>query len=69
MKKVKIKSTLLFFAILFVALFLFVFSPFLAIWAINTLFNTSIALTWMNWFAFLVLLFVLKVGVYYGNNK
>lgn len=44
--------------LLFLAIWLC--GPLIAIWAINTLFGTSIAYTLLNWFAALILLVLLK---------
>lgn len=39
----------LFMLILLIALIFIVLGPFIQIWAINTLFKTSIEYSWLNW--------------------
>ena len=52
----QIKVDLSFFTILFlVALFFIVVGPFIQIWAVNTLFNTAIEYSWLNWFCVMIL--------------
>lgn len=41
--------------ILLVALFFIVVGPFIQIWAVNTLFKTSIEYSWLNWFCVMIL--------------
>lgn len=54
MKQVKVE--LAFFILLFLlALFFIVVGPFIQIWAINTLFKTTIEYSWLNWFCMLLL--------------
>ena len=54
MKQVKVDLS--FFTIIFlVALFFIVVGPFVQIWAVNTLFKTSIEYSWLNWFCVMVL--------------
>ncbi len=54
MKQVKVDLTL-FMLIIFIALFFIVVGPFIQIWAINTLFKTSIEYSWLNWFCVMIL--------------
>lgn len=52
----QIKVDLSFFTIIFlVALFFIVVGPFIQIWAVNTLFKTSIEYSWLNWFCVMIL--------------
>jgi succinate dehydrogenase hydrophobic anchor subunit len=51
---------LLILAILFFVLLYYI--PIVFIWSINTLFQTTIATTWTNWFAALVLLMLVGNG-------
>lgn len=44
-----------FVAILLVALLFIFVGPFIQIWAINTLFKTSIEYSWLNWFCIMIL--------------
>jgi putative Mn2+ efflux pump MntP len=67
--KIKTKSYTAFFFILLLGICLMVIAPFLGIWSINTLFSVSIAYTWKNWCAFMLLLFILKLGISYGDSK
>jgi hypothetical protein len=54
MKQVKV--SLSFFTIIFLlALFFIVVGPFVQIWAVNTLFKTSIQYSWLNWFCVMIL--------------
>lgn len=54
MKQVKV--SLSFFTIIFLlALFFIVIGPFVQIWAINTLFKTSIEYSWLNWACVMIL--------------
>lgn len=45
----------LFLVILIIALFFIVIGPFIQIWAVNTLFKTSIEYSWLNWFCVMIL--------------
>lgn len=54
MKQVKV-DLILFMLIIFIALFFIVVGPFIQIWAINTLFKTSIEYSWLNWFCVMIL--------------
>ena len=45
----------IFLTILILALFLIVVGPFIQIWAVNTLFKTSIEYSWLNWFCVMIL--------------
>ena len=47
---------------------LLIISPFIQIWAINTLFDTSIEYSWINWFAALILTSSLKSFSYNYKN-
>lgn len=52
----QIKVDLSFFTIIFLlALFFIVIGPFIQIWAVNTLFKTSIQYSWLNWFCVMIL--------------
>lgn len=52
----QIKVDLSFFTIIFLlALFFIVIGPFVQIWAVNTLFKTSIEYSWLNWFCVMIL--------------
>ena len=54
MKQVKVDLS--FFTIIFlVALCFIVVGPFVQIWAVNTLFKTSIEYSWLNWCCVMVL--------------
>lgn len=50
----KINLTI-FLIILILALFFIVVGPFIQIWAINTLFKTTIEYSWLNWFCVMIL--------------
>lgn len=41
-------------AVVFIAAII-VLGPFIQIWCVNTLFNTGIEYSWLNWFAMLLL--------------
>ena len=45
----------LFLVMLLIALFFIVVGPFIQIWAVNTLFKTSIEYSWFNWFCVMIL--------------
>jgi len=45
----------LFTIIFLLALFFIVFGPFVQIWAVNTLFKTTIEYSWLNWFCVMIL--------------
>lgn len=45
----------LFLVILIIALFFIAIGPFIQIWAVNTLFKTSIEYSWLNWFCVMIL--------------
>jgi len=52
----QIKVDLSFFTIIFLlALFFIVVGPFVQIWAVNTLFKTSVEYSWLNWFCVMIL--------------
>jgi hypothetical protein len=48
-------SLSLFLTILVVALIFLVIGPFIQIWAVNTLFKTTIEYSWLNWFCVMIL--------------
>lgn len=54
MKPVNI-DPVLFTIIFLIALLFIVAGPFIQIWAINTLFKTSIEYSWLNWFCVIIL--------------
>ena len=67
MKQVKVG--LGFFILLFVlALFFIVVGPFIQIWAINTLFKTSIEYSMLNWAAMMILNSSLNAVSYKGKQ-
>lgn len=45
----------LFLTILIVALIFIVIGPFIQIWAVNTLFKTTVEYSWLNWFCVMIL--------------
>ena len=52
----QMKANWIFFVVLFIlALFFVVVGPFIQIWAVNTLFKTSIEYSWLNWFCVMIL--------------
>jgi hypothetical protein len=57
-------NALLISIIIMVALFLLVIGPFIEIWAVNTLFKTSVEYSWLNWFCVIVLHSSLKLSTY-----
>lgn len=59
--KIKITSIVFYFFIIIIAVVAMVFTPFLGIWCINTLFGAAIAYTWKNWVAFFLLFFVFNI--------
>jgi len=54
MKQYKVNLTL-FLIILIVALFFIVVGPFIQIWAVNTLFKTTVEYSLLNWFCVMIL--------------
>jgi hypothetical protein len=52
---------LLILLIIVVALFLLVVGPFIEIWAVNTLFKSSVEYSWLNWFCVIVLHTTIKI--------
>lgn len=54
MKQIKL-DLWFFIGILVLALFFIMTVPFIQIWAINTLFKTTIEYSWLNWFCVLIL--------------
>ena len=66
MKQVKVE--LGFFILLFLlALFFIVVGPFIQIWAVNTLFKTSIEYSWLNWACVMILNSSLNAVSYKGK--
>jgi hypothetical protein len=66
MKQVKVE--LGFFILLFLlALFFIVVGPFIQIWAVNTLFKTSIEYSWLNWACVMILNSSLNAVSYKGR--
>lgn len=57
----------LFLTIVIVALFFIVVGPFIEIWAINTLFKTSIEYSWLNWACVMILHFSVGAISYRGK--
>jgi len=49
------------FKIIAIALFLVVGGPFIEIWAVNTLFKSSVEYSWLNWFCVIVLHTTIKI--------
>lgn len=45
----------LFLTILIIALIFIVIGPFIQIWAVNTLFKTTVEYSWLNWFCVMIL--------------
>lgn len=45
----------IFLTILIVALIFIVIGPFIQIWAVNTLFKTTVEYSWLNWFCVMIL--------------
>lgn len=54
MKQVKVQISF-FIALIILALFFIVVGPFVQIWAVNTLFKTSIEYSWINWCCVMIL--------------
>ena len=54
MKQIKIELGLFLF-FLSLIIFLAVVGPFIQIWAVNTLFKTSVEYSWLNWFCVMIL--------------
>jgi hypothetical protein len=66
MKQIKVE--LGFFILLFLlALFFIVVGPFIQIWAVNTLFKTSIEYSWLNWACVMILNSSLNAVSYKGR--
>jgi hypothetical protein len=59
-------NALLISIIIMVALFLLVIGPFIEIWAVNTLFKTSVEYSWLNWLCVIILHSGLKSSTYRG---
>jgi len=59
-------TILQFILIIALALFLVVVGPFVEIWAVNTLFKSSVEYSWLNWFCVIVLHSSLKLSTYRG---
>jgi hypothetical protein len=54
MKQIKVEATFFVFLLLLIVFFLII-GPFIQIWAVNTLFKTSVEYSWINWAAVLIL--------------
>lgn len=66
MKQIKVEWG--FFLLLFLlALFFIVVGPFIQIWAVNTLFKTSIEYSWLNWACVMILNSSLNAVSYKGK--
>ena len=48
--------------VIFFYLTLIIMLPFVAIWAVNTLFGLDILYTWLNWFATVILIVIAQGG-------
>lgn len=55
-------------SLIVVGLLVMALTPLLLIWAINTLFATSIAFTFFNWLAALVIIIIFSARVSTNNN-
>jgi hypothetical protein len=65
----KIKLELWIFIIIFLAAFLLIIAgPFAQIWAVNTLFKTSIEYSWLNWFCVILLNSSISAVSYKGKS-
>lgn len=58
----------LFLVILIIALLFIVIGPFIQIWAVNTLFKTSIEYSWLNWFCVMILNSSVSAVSYKGKS-
>ena len=67
MKQINVNLTL-FTVIFLTALFFIVVRPFIQIWAINTLFKTTIEYSWLNWFCVMILNSSVSAVSYRGKN-
>lgn len=67
MKQINVNLTL-FTVIFLTALFFIVVGPFIQIWAVNTLFKTSIEYSWLNWFCVMILNSSVSAVSYRGKN-
>lgn len=57
----------LFLTILVVALIFIVIGPFIQIWAVNTLFKTTVEYSWLNWFCVMIVNSSVSVVSYKGK--
>ena len=55
MKQVSVNDLYFILAVVFIAMIFIIIGPFVQIWAINTLFKTSIEYSWLNWFCVILL--------------
>jgi hypothetical protein len=67
MKQIKVNLSF-FTIILLVALLFIVIGPFIQIWAVNTLFKTSIEYSWLNWFCVMILNSSIGASSYKGKQ-
>jgi len=58
----------LFLVIFILALLFIVIGPFIQIWAVNTLFKTSIEYSWLNWFCVMILNSSVSAVSYRGKS-
>ena len=58
----------LFLVIFILALLFIVIGPFIQIWAVNTLFKTSIEYSWLNWFCVIILNSSVSAVSYRGKS-
>jgi hypothetical protein len=63
MKQIKVEP-LLFVFILLILPILIVTIPFVQIWAVNTLFKTSIEYSWLNWACVIILNSSIRIWTY-----
>ena len=54
--------------ILIVALIFIVIGPFIQIWAVNTLFKTTVEYSWLNWFCVMILNSSVSAVSYKGRS-
>jgi hypothetical protein len=65
----QIKLELWIFIIIFLVAFLLIIAgPFVQIWAVNTLFKTSIEYSWLNWFCVILLNSSISAVSYKGKS-
>ena len=67
MKQHKVDLSLLL-VILIIALLFIVMGPFIQIWAVNTLFKTTIEYSWLNWFCVMILNSSVSAVSYKGKS-